>query len=138
MEKGATRASQVIATEDTNGKITYKTGYGPQSKNASGPDEKCERATGCKTTPRLKPKQRSSALCKGKRAAGPNNACPLNPPKATPTSGKTPVPTTVKAPAKTPAANPKIRMCVGYSEGGLTLAGTVVSTQSVERKLPAL
>ena len=96
MAKGATRATQIIATEDASGKIIYMAGYGPQTKNASGADEKCKRAGSCKITPRLKPKKKSSTKCKGKRAAGSNDACPLDPSKAP-----------VKTPAKTPAANPK-------------------------------
>jgi hypothetical protein len=108
MARDATKASQIMAKEDANGKFTWQPGYKEGDKNASSFYGQCKRALGSKCdapTIRAKPKP-AKGNCK--RAGTTNGAaCQLE--KPTPTTPKKPTPTPKKsAPKKsTPKTAPK-------------------------------
>jgi hypothetical protein len=108
MAKDATKATQIMAKEDVNGKFTWQPGYKEGDKNASSFYGQCKRALGSKCdapTIRAKPKP-AKGNCK--RAGTTNGAaCQLE--KPTPATPKKPTPTPKKsAPKKsTPNTAPK-------------------------------
>ncbi|CAN8101852.1 unnamed protein product [Discula destructiva] len=64
MAKGATSPTQIMAEEDANGKLTWKTGYKEGTKNASGAYGVCKRGLGprsCTDAPKVTPKLKKSS-----------------------------------------------------------------------------
>jgi hypothetical protein len=108
MAKDATKATQIMAKEDANGKFTWQPGYKEGDKNASSFYGQCKRALGSRCdAPKIRAKS-NSAKGNCKRAGTTKGAaCQLE--KPTPTTPKKPTPTPKKsAPKKsTPKTAPK-------------------------------
>jgi hypothetical protein len=114
MAKDATKATQIMAKEDANGKFTWQAGYKQGDKNASSFYGQCKRALGSKCdAPKIRAKSKSAkGNCK-RAGTTKGAACQLEKPTPTPTTPKKPTPTPKKSvpkkstPKKAPKTAPK-------------------------------
>jgi hypothetical protein len=114
MAKDATKATQIMAKEDANGKFTWQPGYKEGDKNASSFYGQCKRALGSKCdAPKIRAKSKSAkGNCK-RAGTTKGAACQLEKPTPTPTTPKKPTPTPKKSvpkkstPKKAPKTAPK-------------------------------